>query len=95
MIPVTIHAVVNSAVELYTWVIFAWVIMSWLPMSPALGQVREFLDSVCEPYVGLFRRIIPMVGAGGVGLDLSPFIAILVLQLLRPLFVGLLIQAGL
>jgi uncharacterized protein YggT (Ycf19 family) len=47
------------------------------------------LGTICEPYIGLFRKIVPTVGAGGVGLDLSPLVAILVLQIFIRLLRGL------
>jgi YggT family protein len=61
----------------YTIVIFAYIIMSWvrLPYSPWLNRIQRFLYDVCEPYLRLFRRLLPSLG----GLDFSPMIATIVL----------------
>jgi YggT family protein len=55
--------------------------MSWvrLPYSPWLNRIQRFLYDVCEPYLRLFRRILPTFGP----LDLSPVVAVLFLYLLR------------
>jgi YggT family protein len=64
----------------YTIVIFAYISMSWvrLPYSPWLNRIQRFLYDVCEPYLRLFRRVLPSFG----GLDFSPMIATIVLWVL-------------
>ena len=64
----------------YSLVIFAYIITSWLrlPYSPWLNRVQRFLYDVSEPYLRLFRRLMPNTGP----LDLSPFVATIVLWLL-------------
>jgi YggT family protein len=52
-----------------------------LPYSIWLSRVQRFLYDVCEPYLRLFRRILPAVGP----LDLSPFVASLVLVVVASL----------
>ncbi len=66
-------------VYVYSAVIFAYVILSWIRVPYALSWLQRFLYDVCEPYIRIFRRLLPPVGP----LDLSPLIAILVLYLLR------------
>src|SRR4051794_13563801 len=63
----------------YTLVLFAYIITSWLrlPYSPWLNRIQRFLYDVSEPYLRLFRRILPTMGP----MDLSPVIALLVLGL--------------
>jgi len=63
----------------YSALIFAYVITSWIRVPYALSGVQRFLYDVCEPYIRIFRRLLPPVGA----LDLSPLVAIVVLYLLR------------
>ncbi len=64
-------------VFVYTLLIFAYIITSWirLPYSLWLNRIQRFLYDVCEPYLRLFRRILPPLGP----LDLSPMVAVLVL----------------
>jgi YggT family protein len=66
-------------VYVYSALIFAYVILSWIQIPYALNWLQRFLYDVCEPYIGIFRRLLPPVGP----LDLSPVIAIVVLYLLR------------
>jgi YggT family protein len=68
---------VNVFITVYTLVIFAYIITSWLrlPYSPTLNRIQRFLYDVSEPYLRLFRRVLPPMGA----LDLSPMIGIIVL----------------
>jgi uncharacterized protein YggT (Ycf19 family) len=61
----------------YLLLILLYVISSLvqLPYSIWLSRIQRFLYDVCEPYIRLFRRILPPLGP----LDLSPFVASLVL----------------
>ena len=72
----------------YTLIIFAYILTSWvrMPYSPWLNRIQRFLYDVCEPYLRIFRRIIPPLGA----LDLSPIVAFVVLIVLDQLIVNLL-----
>ncbi len=57
-------------------VLFARIIISWFPIQPNSGMasVYAFLHAVTEPVLGPLRRLIPPIGMGGMGLDLSPLI---------------------
>ncbi|MDH4140299.1 MAG: YggT family protein [Coriobacteriia bacterium] len=84
--------IVARLIDFYVLLIFAYVILSWFRPSGALFDIYRTLALVCEPFIGVFRRILPMARVGGAGLDFSPFIAILVLQyLIRP---GILMLLG-
>jgi YggT family protein len=67
-------------VVIYTILILAYIITSWvrLPYSPWLNRVQRFLYDVCEPYLRLWRRILPTFGP----LDLSPVVGVAFLYLL-------------
>jgi YggT family protein len=77
-------------VWIYVIVIFAYVLVGWvrLPYSPWLNRIQRFLYDVCEPYLRLFRRIIPPAGP----LDLSPLVAVIVLWLFEAVVVRILDQ---
>src|SRR3954463_4043236 len=68
---------VNVFVTVYTLVILLYIITSWLrlPYSPWLNRIQRFLYDVSEPYLRLFRRMLPSMGP----LDLSPMIGLIVL----------------
>ncbi len=76
----------------YIILILIRVLMSWIPRmpyNPTLRSVLDFITDTTDPYLNLFRRIIPPIGGGGFGLDLSPMIGIIVLVILRGLVVAL------
>ena len=81
---------VNVFIVVYTVVLLAYVLMSWLrlPYSPWLNRIQRFLYDVSEPYLRLFRRVLPSMGP----LDLSPMIAIIVLGLLDRVLIRILEQ---
>jgi YggT family protein len=76
--------VVRALLEAYVVVIFARVILGWFPAHPAgaLGRLEAVLVALTEPVLAPIRRVLPPIGVGGVGLDLSPVIVLVVLQIL-------------
>ena len=82
---------VNALFLVYTIIIFARILLSWIPRIPynqILSAVIGFIQEVTDPYLRLFRRIIPPLGGGGFALDLSPIIAIIVLIIAQSIIVG-------
>ena len=77
----SVNTFIDVFIYVYIIVILAYIITSWirLPYSPWLNRIQRFLYDVCEPYLRLFRRILPPLGP----LDLSPMLAVLVLVLLQ------------
>ena len=72
----------NALFLVYMILIFVRILLSWIPRipyNPILSAVIGFIHEVTDPYLRLFRRIIPPLGGGGFALDLSPIIAIIVL----------------
>jgi YggT family protein len=75
-----VQSFISVFIYIYTLLILAYIITSWirLPYSPWLNRVQRFLYDVCEPYLRIFRRILPTFGP----LDLSPVVAVAVLVIL-------------
>jgi uncharacterized protein YggT (Ycf19 family) len=75
-----IEKFVHVFIAVYILLIFAYIISSWLklPYSPWLNRIQRFLFDVCEPYLRLFRRVLPPLGP----LDISPIIAVFSLYLI-------------
>jgi uncharacterized protein YggT (Ycf19 family) len=82
----TIQSFVVVFVAVYVLVIFVYVLSSLVRMPSSLDPVLRFLYDVCEPYLRLFRRILPPLGP----IDLSPMVAVLVLIVAEQLVVRLL-----
>lgn len=57
--------------------IFARLILSWFPKTAHL-KITRFIGFYTDPYLNLFRKIIPPIGGM---IDLSPILALFVLQL--------------
>lgn len=94
----TLTLVVSRILDFYSLLIFVYVILSWFPIGRGgvVSDIYRVLGSVCEPYIGIFRRILPVAGAGGVGIDFSPLVALLVLRyLIQPGLIALLGMTGL
>jgi YggT family protein len=75
----------NTFINVYIYLIIARVLLSWLPAprGDVARSIYKMIHDVTEPYLGLFRRILPSLGGRGMGIDLSPMIAIMVLVVLR------------
>lgn len=73
-----IGSIIVALADTYSMVIFVYVLMSWIPTSG--GVVRDVYDAlgkICDPYLDLFKRLIPPIGGM---VDITPIIALLVLQ---------------
>jgi YggT family protein len=73
----SVETFINVFLGLYGLVIIVYIIASFLrlPYSPTLNRIQRFLYDVCEPYIRLFRRILPAAGA----FDFSPVLALIFL----------------
>ena len=83
---------VNALFIVYIILIFCRILMSYLPRVPYSVPLRAVLDFISEsvdPYLRIFRRVIPPVGGGGMAFDLSPIVATFVLFILQAIVVGL------
>ena len=86
-----IASYVDALFLVYIILIFARILLSWIPRmpyNPTLSAIVKFIHEVTDPYLNLFRRILPPVGGGGFALDLSPIIGVFVLLILRAIVVG-------
>ena len=80
----TLAYVVDSAFEVYIFILFARVICSWIRVNP-YGKVFQFIFSLTEPLLAPIRRLMPKT----MMLDFSPMILMLVLILLQRLLLTL------
>ena len=84
----SIETFITVFVSVYILLILAYILTSWvrLPYSPWVNRIQRFLYDVCEPYLRLFRRVLPTFGP----LDLSPIVAILALTIASRIVISLL-----
>jgi YggT family protein len=86
-----IASYVSALFEVYIVLIFVYILLNLLfsfgmrlPYARWSDALLNFLRDVSEPYLRLFRRFIPPLGA----IDLSPMVAIIVLYFVRSLLVS-------
>lgn len=83
-----IGRLIVSLADAYSMVIFIYVMMSWFPTNRGiLADINNVLAKVCDPYLDLFKKMIPPIGGM---VDVTPIIALLVLQFGARLIAGLL-----
>lgn len=70
---------VNGLFNMFYILIVLRIFMSWIPQIDWEQQPMKFIREVTDSYLYLFSRFIPPLG----GLDFSPIIAIIVLQILQ------------
>jgi YggT family protein len=79
---------VQTLALVYLVLIFIRIILSWIPRIPYnrwLSAGLKFVSDVTDPYLNLFRRILPPVRMGPGALDLSPIVATFVLIIVSSL----------
>lgn len=73
-----ISYILVTLADTYSLVIFVYVMMSWIPSnSGIIEDLRNVLGKICDPFLDIFRRFIPPIGGM---IDISPIVALLVLQ---------------
>jgi uncharacterized protein YggT (Ycf19 family) len=80
----------SVVIYVYTLLIILYIVVQLLfavgfrpPYSRATDAVLGFLHDVCEPFLRIFRRVVPIVG----GIDFSALLAIISLQLINSIVV--------
>ena len=79
--------VVNSFFQIYFWLILVRCLLSFIPSIDWYKQPFEAIKDVTDLHLNLFRKIIPPVG----GMDFSPIVAVIALQILNYIIIYLLL----
>lgn len=87
--------IINLLLSVVTWIIIGQVILSWLLafniLNPTSGGVRAFLnalDRITGPLYRPIRRLLPDFG----GIDFSPLVILLLIQVIKKLLAGVVAQ---
>jgi len=75
----------STFITIYTGLLFVRILLTWFPNISFYDQPFATLAQLTDPYLNLFRSIIPPLG----GMDFSPMLAIIVLQLLGSFVAGI------
>jgi uncharacterized protein YggT (Ycf19 family) len=89
---VDIAAYVSALFLVYFILIFIRILLSWVPRMPYYPWLRatvDFIHQVVDPYLNIFRRVIPPLGGGGMAIDISPILAIIILSIVWRVVVSL------
>lgn len=73
-----LYKLLDMGLQLYSFALIIYILMSWFPGARE-SSIGQLLTSISEPYLEQFRKFIPPLGM----IDLSPIIAIFVLQLAK------------
>ena len=76
--------ILKIVLELYMWVIIIRALLSWVNPDP-YNPIVQFLNSITEPVLYRVRQFIPM---GGIGIDFSPIVVILIIVFLQSFLVN-------
>ncbi|MEO1373616.1 MAG: YggT family protein [Rivularia sp. (in: cyanobacteria)] len=72
-------------VQIYSTLMIIRVLLTWFPQIDWYNQPFAALSQITDPYLNLFRNIIPPLG----GIDFSPILAFLSLNLISGLLTSL------
>jgi YggT family protein len=82
---------ISTVIYVYTLLIIVYIVIELLfsvglrpPYSRTIDTILGFLRDICEPFLRIFRRVIPAFG----GLDFSPILAIITLQIINSVLVA-------
>ncbi|SBO42171.1 YggT family protein [Cyanobium sp. NIES-981] len=70
-------SVLSRTLEIYSLILLVRVLLSWFPNLDWGNPVLSSVSSITDPYLNVFRGLIPPIG----GLDLSAILAFLTLSL--------------
>ena len=85
----SVGTIASQLARLMIYAIFMRVIISWISMghSPAIEVIHHLTKPICSP----LQRLIPSIG----GIDLSPAVAILILEIVKRLITQQMLAVGL
>ena len=78
LIPLLVNTLVTF-LNIYTALLFIRILLSWFPNINWFDPPFSVLSQLTDPYLNVFRSIIPPLG----GLDFSPILALLLLQVVQ------------
>lgn len=87
----SISYIVNTLFTFYFIIIILRCFLSWIPNLDWYSQPLKTISLLTDPFLNIFRKIIPPIG----GIDISPIIAIILLQVLQQILVVTLSSMGL
>jgi len=78
MIIYTLFGVLDKAFTVYYFMLIGYILLSWIPAAQG-SAIGRLLQMCCEPYLSIFRRIIPPIGM----IDISALVGIFALSFIQ------------
>lgn len=79
----------STFITIYTGLLVVRILLTWFPNIDFYSQPFAALSQITDPYLNIFRSIIPPLG----GIDFSPMLAIILLQLIGSMLAGAAVTA--
>lgn len=77
---VTVVKLLILIITILRYMIFANIILSFIRgLNSTLDQLGDAIDAILSPLFKPLRRVVPVIDLGGVGFDLTPLVALLIL----------------
>lgn len=73
-----LYVLFRDLFQVYSFLIIAWIVVSWIPPLRTI-RMMSIVGWLVEPYLSIFRRIIPPV----IGIDFSPIVAYFVYRFIE------------
>lgn len=84
---------VNALFLVFVILIFLNILISWIPRIPFYSRwfraALDFITDTTDPYLNVFRRLVPSAGIGGAAINFGAIVAILVLVVVQAIAVAL------
>ena len=82
---VAIIDVLSKTLQIYSFILIVRVLLTWIPSIDWSNGILSAICSITDPYLNIFRGIIPPIG----GLDISSILAFLLLNVVQDLLLRL------
>ena len=88
MASLSLYNIITSLFNFYSILVVLYCLLTWFPRGNGgiVDDLSAVLESIVGPYLGFFRRFIPPM----MGIDFSPVVAILALNIIERLVYNLL-----
>jgi len=84
MVAYKIFSVLASTAQIFSFLLLIRVLLTWFPSIDWNNGALSALCSLTDPYLNIFRGIIPPIG----GFDISSILAFLLLNVIQQALVG-------
>jgi YggT family protein len=81
---VTIRNLIVNLLNLYSLIIIIRAVISWIQVDRRNPFVR-FVCNVTDPVLAPIQRVVPLIGGT---LDISPILALVIIQLIKNIVIG-------